>query len=741
MIKKLVLNGFGKFIKKINFDFSPVTFFFGRNEAGKSTIFDALSLKLCEYNFRGSNPASLMRERYGEDMDEKIICENSFNFKVPMEDFLNIYAIRYGEASVTMGKNWVTKVTSSLMTGGINPKSIYEDLNVFNKESLTIKHNKNKNKLIKSIEKLDKEINEQQENYKEKIKNYDSIEFNKEKISKLDNDINVLKENIDELEREIKKQDELSKKPKYQDIKNRLNNYNSVLEKLKEKENFKEDRSNEILSLETKINEIKNELISLDSKLDSRKENIEESERKILNLRFKEEEFKKENNLVNNLLEELDKNRSISPKLSVNKWGLMLGALFMVSSVSLGIYMDSVYYFLGILISLVLFFKSFKKGKNVNEFISRIKERYEDATSKTLKSKDLLDLKSDLSVLKKEYDSFIEKYNKEKDYLDDLTTKTKEIKNIKEEKISVYNSLCKEKDNLFKILDAKDTNDYFSKLTDYKNLKERKKELENDLQKSQEEFSKKSTEDLNNFLTTQIEIIGNKFLDEDKKTESEIKKDKMKLGELRSNLEIKKEERNTLDKRTESEKSTVEETIGFYDTKSLEEDKHSKEEELYKLNLEIEASKIAASLFKTLSEDSVLMFNQLSKEVSEKFGQLLPSAKQISIHSIEEEKNILIEDEGGVKRKPQNLSTGTKDLFYFALRLVLIGHYYNKEVPFVLLDEPFHSLDKDRILKALKLLNTFQKEHNCQIIMFSKDSFLCEQVEKEFKNNLKLHKL
>jgi hypothetical protein len=60
-----------------------------------------------------------------------------------------------------------------------------------------------------------------------------SFSKKKEKISKLDNKIKVFKENIDELEREIKKQDELSKKPKYQDIKNRLNKYNSDLKKLK----------------------------------------------------------------------------------------------------------------------------------------------------------------------------------------------------------------------------------------------------------------------------------------------------------------------------------------------------------------------------------------------------------------------------------------------------------------------------------------------------------------------------
>lgn len=739
MIKKLTLNKFGKFIKK-TFDFSPVTLFFGKNEAGKSTILDALALELCSYDFRRGSAASLIKDRYGKDIDKEISFLNSSDFKVPIEDFFNIYAIRYGETSVTMGENWIDKVTSSLMTGGINPKSIYEELAVFSNPSGTYKHNKESKKLKDSIEKLENDIENKENEYKEKISSYTDIESNQKRISILDEDIKDLEEKLSKIESEVKKQDKLKEKAKYQEVKNLLNKHKELLEKLKGKEVFKEDRIDEIKNLETKISEIKNKLIYLKSTLDTRKENKEKLEGKVSELKLKEEVDRRENNLVKSLLEELEKNKSISPKLSFNKWYLLFGGCLMGIIVFLAFYLNNYYLFASIVIGLGVFSKGFKKGKNVNEFINKIKERYKDATSKIIESEDIPSLKAELLFLSKDYDNLLQDFNNKKEELANLHKTIKEEEEIVKTYTNDLNSLNKEKTDLLNTLESKDITDYSIKLKEYNALKENFKDLEENLKKSEKEFNQNSLEDLNNFLITQIETIESKFLDDDKKLDSEIKKDKIKLEELREELNLKKEERTKLDKATESAKSKIEGSLDSYDTNNLRKQKSEKEEELLNLILEIEGSKVAASLFEELSKDSTVMFNKLSEQVSENFGKLLPSAKEISINSIKKEDNILIEDEGGVKRKPENLSTGTKDLFYFALRLVLAKHY-NEKIPILLLDEPFHSFDYDRTLKALELLKIFQEKHSCQLIIFSKDKYLVIEINKIFKDNFKLHNL
>ena len=122
MIKKLNLTAFGKF-RDYQVEFAPFTIITGENEAGKTTVFDALFDNLCE-GPRGNKVFTRLRERYGKDRDSSIEWAEGDNaLKLDPFDFLNIYAIRGGDLSIKAdgGNAWFKAAQDTLITSGINP--------------------------------------------------------------------------------------------------------------------------------------------------------------------------------------------------------------------------------------------------------------------------------------------------------------------------------------------------------------------------------------------------------------------------------------------------------------------------------------------------------------------------------------------------------------------------------------------------------------------------------------------
>ena len=73
-------------------------------------------------------------------------------------------------------------------------------------------------------------------------------------------------------------------------------------------------------------------------------------------------------------------------------------------------------------------------------------------------------------------------------------------------------------------------------------------------------------------------------------------------------------------------------------------------------------------------------------------------------------------NENGSNKKIDFLSTGYKDLIYICMRLSLIDSLFEEEKPFIILDDPFVNLDKEKIENAMKLIKAKAEEY--QIIYF-----------------------
>lgn len=77
----------------------------------------------------------------------------------------------------------------------------------------------------------------------------------------------------------------------------------------------------------------------------------------------------------------------------------------------------------------------------------------------------------------------------------------------------------------------------------------------------------------------------------------------------------------------------------------------------------------------------------------------------------------LSKTERGASHSIESYSRGTRDLYALAMRFALIDALYEKEAPFVILDDPFIALDDTRLERAKLLLKSISK--NRQIIYFT----------------------
>ena len=99
MIKQLILETFGKF-RDIHFDFSNSTLFLGKNESGKTTIFDALFQETCHPRANRRHGKQL-QERYGESRQAQIKWQKN-ELRIDEDEFYNLLAIRSGDIDLDM---------------------------------------------------------------------------------------------------------------------------------------------------------------------------------------------------------------------------------------------------------------------------------------------------------------------------------------------------------------------------------------------------------------------------------------------------------------------------------------------------------------------------------------------------------------------------------------------------------------------------------------------------------------
>jgi DNA repair exonuclease SbcCD ATPase subunit len=205
------------------------------------------------------------------------------------------------------------------------------------------------------------------------------------------------------------------------------------------------------------------------------------------------------------------------------------------------------------------------------------------------------------------------------------------------------------------------------------------------------------------------------------KDEIEVRRLEARLKERRSQVESLRSRAQDQQSRLAKEQGEILGSLGdLPETMAeLESRLMSLDERAKALELDRRAAALAAGIFTKVSEDSGDILSSLAEELSKQFGQIVPGIRDVRLAEISSDA-ISLEDAGGSFRPLSDLSTGTRDAFLLAARLTMARRGHDGQ-GLLILDEPFHNLDEERIERALLMLKIFQENTGWQIVIFSKD--------------------
>ena len=132
-----------------------------------------------------------------------------------------------------------------------------------------------------------------------------------------------------------------------------------------------------------------------------------------------------------------------------------------------------------------------------------------------------------------------------------------------------------------------------------------------------------------------------------------------------------------------------------------------------------------------------MAYNKMKEEITPKFTEKLSDTiKNVSNNKYNKVKinisgEIIVEDSNGNYINAENLSLGTIDQLYLALRLASIEEITEETMP-IILDEAFAYYDNERLKNILEYMSKEYK--NRQIIIFT-----CTNREKSILNSLEIN--
>ncbi len=719
MIKKIKLENFGIF-KKAEFDFSDVTVFYGKNESGKTTIFDAIFKAITDVKKNIGSGKHF--ERYGDLKNSLIQIEPDVK-KIHPNVFLNIFAIRSGEITLDFTeKGLIEEVTERILSTNVRFGSLLENVRqIANTSDSRNKLNREKKNFENSISELEKKISE----LKERIKNYEKTEKEIREYEKLveekNKNLSELKNSFDEMENATKQLQ------KSRELKMLIEAYETVENFLKKKEEVEKitvDSSGleEIKSKREEAEKLKLEREILGGFIKEKESEIE---------KFEKEKIETEQKSI--------KIEAILPYFN----NLLLYRIMMIISGALGIlcfsfsfiFLEKIYLlvialaagltFVTLSIALYIFSRKIKNS---------IKEKIVGLVERKVRNLPLV-LKNEKEKLKLRLEDIEERIRQ--------TKMDKEKKNNELEKLEErYNSLKKTIENFLVKNESRDFDEIIKKNERFKILSKELTLMESKIKNFFSQYRITDIEKLETSLRRKIKDLEDEGISVIDYNEAEYNRIMREKNEVEKRIRIISDEVNGIE-RILSEKrgflSNLSETI--FELKEAEKSLYEKKSELTEIEKKQSAYSKIYDILQLIDRDTLYKFRHISDEIAKEFGDFFPQLKNISFNSLEK-MDLIIEDGYGEKRKFDFLSKGTQDLFLLAFRLILakkLGIFDRNG--FLIFDEAFLSLDYDRMAKTLGLLYRFYNDTGWQFIFLTKDEELKNLLEKRFKKAIKIHNL
>ena len=637
----------------------------------------------------GQNIETSMNDSINAKLGNILENENDINtseqaIKV-LEEAIKNYKKTGGRGEINEKILEKSKLEKKLEQSKIDEKALQERIDIQEKIRQTLKEKENEQENLKKL--LTLKIEEEAKNAK--LENYKIMQNNLQESRKQLKQYEDFFQAGDPTEEEL---DALIEKCLLLErYKTQIKNYEMGFTSQAEIETLKQLFENKEIA-----EEIINQKISEYHNSNNIKSQVERNEEKIANLN-------REKAMVNT---ELRKEKKV-------KWGLVLSAilgiligilglvshLFAISFVGIGV---------GVLAIIVLIIRIKAVRKKEKAYQAQEKEQQELLTIQQ-------NLREEEQQLQRSIEQFLNQYTKQPSNLDvvlQLTEIKTNFMRYQDLQNSMRASLEKQEEIKHKLKELEESIQvyllkYFKEITtSYVNASQELKMKKNEWMRQKQDYEAKLKIKEDYEKTNDLKQLENQ--ENDQKIEQFDKNDiEEKIDDLTKEINKLNDEKNYNKNQIEVLESNLETVFDL-------------ENELEELEQKIEEMKENCTILEKTKKYLETAKDQFSshylKGMKESFMKNLKiiNGEEMDIN-LDVNLNVQINEQGSNKEL-RYFSTGYKDLIYICMRLSLIDSLFEKEKPFIILDDPFVNLDENKIKNATNLLKNIAQEY--QIIYF-----------------------
>ncbi len=747
MIASIRLPSFGKFSGKLGntkFQLDRLTIFTGPNEAGKSTIFDAIFNALCSPKATGSSGRAL-RDRYGNDRQVELTWDGP-RYSMTESDFLDICSISSERQAPRLDSDggWIQDIKSKLFSGGINPGLILERLEKRASTKGSLKHNRELQELRQQEDALLKRQKELEQQRESSLHALNSAIQSETKINELEKTIGELKEELGLAQAKDHQYALIADRDKMRSELTAANEILQLEQQLKSLNIPDSDAMASLKSIQSTIEENEKQLYSIQRMVQDKQQELDTVQNEIHQMEKAAITQGSKTAMAEQILEKLD---AIPPANSSQKGSALavllplillvpglagiIGGLLSVLKVFspgplIGYSLLASGLLLGALGTALLFKFHGRRNAGKQKSDSAVPKEYDLLASEAWHS---LQIERG-SNLRPALESLIQQANNQQQQLLFARRRQEDIQ-LRLNELHVAAATAEEqgashRSALSALLDqfgCSAAPELQQRIREADTAGSRLAELQDRLRPLMQRLEIKEISILASELARKIGELEQQIT-EDSPSEAQTRAVKQQIQSLESRLEQQTRQINELQLEHQRHKTIFDSRFGdipssFLQLESEIQGNRSRQKELV---TQRQAAQLASDIIAEMNQDNSRQLEEISRKVESWFGDILDATRKVQFEGFDQDQ-IKIQDAGGTLRNASNLSSGTRDAFYLAARLALIAESSLAD-GLVILDDPFVTMDETRIKQAAAVIERFHDTSKHQIIIFSKDENL-----------------
>lgn len=771
LVSELALTDFGKFQNR-RFDLGATTVFFGPNEAGKTTVFDALFAAVCQPRANRTDGKRL-RERYGESARASFGPEGARNQlpQITEEEFMNLYAVRAGDIRVEINSrsSWMDRVKSRLFSGDLDPAAVARNLEILTSDDGKRVHNKELKKLHADLARCEKELevkNGEQRNLRMREKEIDRVN---EKLETTRAEIQSIRDRLGELEDELNREERIRERDVWNRRLRLLTDHEQAGKHAQELAQYADDELPALDKLEAESGRLHDQVLACESRVDHQAQELERARTNLEDLEAREPLARRKSAEADHCLDRMQRTATNSYIKTIVQWNsgqlagaalagvlaaaagyLGIGALVPGSESIIPAVLGAVLGGLLLAGPIAWFARSVRQVSDdsarqgllttlQDDWRARLDEDFPPVQSLDAASEALTRFRLEFEALQKQIDSENERIRTLKSTLH--TTQSE-----RETAIDRHRAKQLELSNWLRDRKAEDRAGYVLKREERRRRLEDQQRLTAEIEQLVQQGAAADPNGLRLECERRLKVLDEDGVPAAGKTETEFRNLQNQISRERLKLDQLNQSERELGEKRAGDSGELRGALQRLtaDLGTLEQSGLRMRADISGRELDKQAAGVAFKIFEELRSDNNVLLEQLLGELGNSVRKILPGVESMSLQKSGDFvlQEVLIPDAGGTERRMEHLSSGTRDSFVFAARIALAGHSRDKEDPAMLiLDEPFLTLDEPRERQCLEFLREFQQERGWQLVLLTKEERLRDLALEVFAESMVLHEL